>query len=67
MSTVPADSAGATAVICVAEFTMKLFADVDPKSTTVAGEKFAPEIVTEVPTVVGPADGETEVTEGAGS
>ena len=67
MSTVPADSAGATAVICVAEFTMKLFAAVPPKSTTVAGPKFVPEMTTLVPDVVGPADGDTPVTVGTAS
>jgi hypothetical protein len=65
-STVPAASVGVTAVICVEEFTTKLFAAVAPKATAVAGPKFAPVTTTVVPEAVGPADGEIDVTVGAG-
>jgi hypothetical protein len=52
---------GTTAVIWVLEATLKL-ADVPLKATTVAPEKFAPEIVTVAPT--GPCDGAKPVIEG---
>jgi hypothetical protein len=63
-STVPADPAGAVAVICVAELTVKLVAGVDPKLTAVAPVKLVPEIVTEVPPPLDPTDGLAETTEG---
>jgi hypothetical protein len=65
MSTVPADSAGATAVICVALSTVKLDASVEPNFTAVAFVKPVPVIVTELPPAVGPDDGLTFVTVGA--
>jgi hypothetical protein len=62
-ATVP-DPAGLTAVTDVSEFTVKVVAGTDPKSTFVAPVKFAPEIVTEVPPEVAPAAGLTESTAG---
>ena len=64
-STVPADPAGAVAVICVALLTVKPVAAVPPKVTAVAPERLVPVMTTEVPPAVGPAVGETEVTVGA--
>jgi hypothetical protein len=64
MSTVPADSAGETAVIDVAELTVKLAAAVPPKLTAVAPVKLVPVTETEVPPPVGPDDGLTAVTVG---
>src|SRR5438445_225859 len=64
MSTVPADSAGATAVILVADTTVKEVAAVPPKFTAVARVKFVPVMVTALPPAVGPAVGEAEVTVG---
>ena len=46
MLTVPSVCAGTTAVICVAEFTVKLVAAVVPKRTCVAPIKLTPVIVT---------------------
>ena len=63
-STAPADPAGAVAVICVAETTVKLLAAVPPNLTSVAPLRFGPLIVTTVPPPVGPEDGLIEVTEG---
>ena len=57
MSTVPAASAGATAVICVAESTVKLVAAVLPKETAVAPVKLVPVMVTVVPPRVEPEPG----------
>jgi hypothetical protein len=65
MSTVPADPAGATAVICVAEFTVTLVAVVDPNLTVLPDENPLPVIVTVVPPAVGPAAGLTAATVGA--
>ena len=65
MSTVPAERAGAVAVIWVAEFTVKLVALVAPNLTAVAPLKLAPEIVMDVPPAVDPLVGETEATVGA--
>ena len=65
MSTVPAERAGAVAVIWVAEFTVKLVALVAPNLTAVAPLKLAPEIVMDVPPSVDPLVGETEATVGA--
>ena len=64
-STVPALPAGAVAVICVAELTVKPVAAVAPKLTAVAPVKFVPVITTDVPPPVGPAVGEIDVTVGA--
>jgi hypothetical protein len=58
MSTVPAELAGAVAVIEVALFTVKL-AELDPKFTAVAPVKFVPVSVTLVPPVVDPLAGLT--------
>ena len=63
-STVPVP-AGAVAVIWVAELTVNVVAGVAPKVTAVAPAKFVPVMVTVVPAVMGPADGEIEVTVGA--
>ncbi len=65
MSTVPADPAGATAVIEVAELTVTLDAAVDPNLTVSPEANPLPVIVTEVPPAVGPADGLTAATVGA--
>jgi hypothetical protein len=54
------------AVICVAEFTVKLAAAVPPNATAVAPVKFVPVITTDVPPANGPEVGDTEVTEGPG-
>ena len=51
-------------MIDVAEFTVKLAADVPPKVTDVAPVKLVPVIVTEVPPAVGPAVGESPVSVG---
>src|SRR5262249_20192628 len=59
MSTVPADSAGATAVICPSLSTEKLGAATPPKSTSVVPVNCAPAIVTLVPPAVGPEFGDT--------
>jgi len=60
MSTVPAP-AGAVAVIDVAELTVKPVALATPNFTTVAPARLVPVIVTEVPPVVGPDAGATDV------
>jgi len=65
MSTVPADPAGAVAVIWVAEFTVKLVALLAPNLTAVAPSKLVPVITTLLPPAVEPLVGETEVTVGA--
>jgi hypothetical protein len=65
MSTDPADSPGVTAVICVAESTVKLVAAVPPKSTEVVPTKLDPVIVTEVPPETGPPFGLAALTVGA--
>jgi hypothetical protein len=64
-STVPALPAGAVAVICVAEFTVKPVAAVAPNVTAVAPDRFVPVNVTVVPPVVGPAVGEMLVIAGS--
>jgi hypothetical protein len=56
MSTVPLP-AGDTAVMLVAEFTVKLVAVVLPKLTAFALVKFAPVMATEVPPALGPLAG----------
>ena len=63
-STVPLDSAGLVAVICVAETTVKLLAAVVPKSTAVAPLRPVPVIVTRVPPARGPIAGLMLVTVG---
>ena len=62
--TVPAASAGSTAVICVAELTVKLVAAVLPNFTAVAPVKLVPVMTTVVPPAVGPVLGLTAVTVG---
>lgn len=64
-STVPAVPAGATAVIDVALFTVKLVAAVTPNVTAVAFDKPVPVIVIVVPAVSGPDAGLIPVTVGA--
>jgi hypothetical protein len=64
-STVPAASAGVTAVIVVALTTVKLAADTLPNLTALAPVKPVPVIVTLVPPAVGPLVGDTAVTVGA--
>ena len=64
MSTVPAEPAGAVAVIWVAEFTVKLVALVAPNFTEVASLKLVPVMVMDEPPAVGPLDGEMAVTVG---
>ena len=60
----PAASAGATAVICMAELTVKLVAATAPNWTAVAPVRLTPVIVTVVPPVVGPELGLTPETVG---
>jgi hypothetical protein len=62
--TVP-EPAGETAVIEVADATVKLLAAVVPKSTAVAPVKLVPLTVTVVPPLAGPEVGLIEVTDGA--
>src|SRR5689334_22939890 len=66
-STVPAGSAGATAVICVLELTVKLAAAVRPKNIAVAPVKLLPVMVTVVPPLLLPVSGVIEVTMGVGA
>jgi hypothetical protein len=56
---------GATAVMDVAEFTVKLVAAVGPKSTVVAPVRFPPVMVTVVPPAAGPVLGSMCFTLGA--
>jgi hypothetical protein len=49
----------------VSEFTLKLVAAVAPKNTVLAPVKLVPVMVTDVPPVTGPDDGDTPVTAGA--
>ena len=56
--------AGETAVIDVAELTLKLAALFEPNLTFVTAEKFVPEIVTVVPPACGPDEGATLLTLG---
>ena len=65
MSTVPAEPAGAVAVIEVALLTVKPVALVAPNLTAVAPVRLVPVIVTLVPPAVGPAVGLTLLTVGA--
>ena len=64
-STVPGTPGGATAVICVAESTLKLVAAVVPKVTAVAPVRFSPVIVTAVPPAAGPFFGKSFLMIGA--
>lgn len=64
--TLPAEPAGAVAVIDVALFTVKLVAGVDPKATAVAPVKLVPVIATETPPAVVDDAGLRPVTVGAG-
>ena len=64
MSTVPALSAGAVAVMLVAPLTVKLVALVVPNLTAVAPVRLAPVIVTLVAPPSGPAVGAMLVTVG---
>ena len=65
MSTTPADSDGETAVIEVAEVTVKLLALTEPNLTAVAAVRLVPVMVTVVPPFTGPLAGDTAVTLGA--
>ena len=65
MLTVPADSAGATALMLVAPLIVKLVAAVEPNLTAVAPVRLVPVIVTDVPPPVGPAVGAICATVGA--
>jgi hypothetical protein len=67
ISTVPALSAGDTAVIDVALLTVKLVAAVLPNVTPVAAVKPVPVMVTDVPPARGPAPGAIAETTGTGS
>ncbi len=64
-STVAAASAGAVAVIEVAESAV-ITPDDGPKLTDVAPERFVPVMVTAVPPAIGPDDGLVATTVGAG-
>lgn len=66
-STVPLVPGGDTAVIDLAEFTVKPAAGTEPNITPVAVVKPLPVIVTVVPPAGGPAFGATFVTAGTGS
>jgi hypothetical protein len=63
-STLPDEPAGATAVSCVADRTVKLVAAVPPKVTAVVPRKLVPVTVTTVPPPVLPEKGDTPVTVG---
>ena len=63
-STVPATSAGETAVIDVADFTLKLLALIWPNLTAVAPVKLLPVMATDVPPVTRPLTGFSLVTLG---
>ena len=63
--TVPADSAGDTAVKEVADVCVTLVAAIDPNLTVAEEVKFVPVIVTEVPPAAGPEVGLIEVIVGA--
>ena len=65
-STAPAAPAGDTAVICVADFTVKLVAFAAPNFTAVAAVRLVPVMVTLVPPLTVPLVGATPVTVGAG-
>ena len=61
-STVPMVPVGATAMICVAELTVKLLAVVPPKETAETPAKNVPVMTTEVPPLARPAFGLTDET-----
>jgi hypothetical protein len=64
--TVPALAAGGeTAEIDFEESTVKLAAAADPKLTEVVPERWLPVMVTVVPPLVGPSEGDTSLTAGA--
>ena len=63
-STTPAAAAGSTAVIWVAEFTVKLAAAMPPKETPLAPVKPVPVMTTEVPPRAEPLAGLRLVTAG---
>ena len=65
-STVPVP-AGETAVIELAEFTVKLVALIEPNVTAEAPVRFVPVIVTKVPPPTGPLLGFRFATVGAGT
>jgi hypothetical protein len=65
-STFPAGSAGETAVIEVADLTVKLAAPVAPNLTAVAAVKSVPVMVTVLPPLEGPILGFSAVTVGGG-
>lgn len=65
-ATAPAVDAGETAVIELAELTVKLLAAAAPNETAVAPEKSVPVIFTLVPPAAAPLLGATFVTVGAG-
>ena len=67
MSTVPAEPAGAVAVICVDEFTVKELVLIPPNLTSVAPVKLLPVMTTVEPPAVEPLLGDTEDTVGAGA
>jgi hypothetical protein len=67
MSTVPLLAAGDSAVIELAELTVKLLAGLDPKSTAVAPLKLLPLMVSEVPPSAGPLFALTLVSVGGGT
>ena len=58
--------AGETAVICVAESTVKLVANVPPNVTADALVKFVPVMTTDVPPAAGPDAGAMPLIVGAG-
>jgi len=60
----PIEAIGLTAVIWVAELTVKVLAGIDPKSTAIAVVNPVPLIVTDVPPVAGPIMGLMPVTDG---
>ena len=62
-STVPADSAGETAVKCVEETNVTPVAAVEPNLTVAPDTNPVPVIVTDVPPAVGPAVGLRPVTD----
>src|SRR5262245_57599970 len=65
MWTVPADPAGASAVIWISETTVKLLAATPPNETAVAPRKLLPNSVTSVPPAVLPDVGLISATAGA--
>jgi hypothetical protein len=66
ISTVPADSGGAATEIELSPLTVRLVIISLPKFTSVAPVKPLPVIVTTVPPLVGPVDGEIPFTTGRG-